>query len=181
MFWDVLRKIKRRLVPGPEEKFWRNREYIVHPSGWRKAFLPLYVHSNQKILNRHNALIPCLEQIAPFDTPHGLSGIFISYGAKLGSGCTVFHQVTIGSNTLPDSRGQGAPVIGKNVYIGAGAKIIGGVTVGDNARIGANCVVTSNVPANATVVPAETKVIPHDAPRDNRFLTWEEYLKRERA
>ena len=175
--WALLRAAKRRLFPDPVAKFWRNREIIVHPSGWRRFFLPLYVHANQKIADRHNALIPCLDTIAPFTTPHGMAGIFISYGAKVGPGCTIFHQVTIGSNTLPDSRGQGAPVIGRNVYIGAGAKIIGGVTVGDNARIGANCAVTFDVPANATVVPGQPKVILHDAPRDNAFQTWEQYQK----
>ena len=85
--------------------------------------------------------------------------------------------MTIGSNTLADSRGQGAPVIGSNVYIGAGAKIIGGVTIGDNARIGANCAVTFDVPANATVVLAAPRVILRDTPRDNTFHTSEQYQK----
>ena len=178
--WNLLRKLKRRLFPDPVAKFWRNREYIVHPKGWRRWFTPLYVHANQRIADKHNALIPCLDAIAPFATPHGLAGIFISYGAKVGPGCTIFHQVTIGSNTLADSRGQGAPVIGSNVYIGAGAKIIGGVTIGDNARIGANCAVTFDVPANATVVPGQPKVILHDAPRDNAFQTWAQYQKSKR-
>ena len=71
--------------------------------------------------------------------PHGFSGIFVSEGAKIGKNCVIFHQVTIGSNTLPDSRGKGAPVLGNNVYIGAGAKIIGNVTVGDNVLIGPHC------------------------------------------
>lgn len=175
--WALLRAAKRRLFPDPVAKFWRNREIIVHPSGWRRFFLPLYVHANQKIADRHNALIPCLEAISPFATPHGMAGIFISYGAKVGPGCTIFHQVTIGSNTLPDSRGQGAPVIGRNVYIGAGAKIIGGVTVGDNARIGANAVVTFDVPANATVVLEAPRVLLRDTPRDNTFQTWAQYQK----
>lgn len=177
--WNLLRKLKRRLFPDPVAKFWRNREYIVHPKGWRRWFTPLYVHANQRIADRHNALIPCLEAISPFATPHGIAGIFISYGARIGRGCTIFHQVTIGSNTLADSRGQGAPVIGDNVYIGAGAKIIGGVQVGDNARIGANCVVTFDVPANATVVLDAPRVILRDTPRDNTFLTWEGYLRRQ--
>ena len=177
--WKLLRRLRRLFVPDPVGRFWRNREYIVRPAGWRRFFIPLYVHANQKIADRNNALIPCLEGIAPFATPHGLAGIFISYGAKIGPGCTIFHQVTIGSNTLPDSRGAGAPVIGENVYIGAGAKIIGGVTVGDGARIGANCVVTFDVPANATVVPGEPRVILHDGPRDNTFRSWEQHLRRE--
>lgn len=60
------------------------------------------------------------------DFPHGISGIFVSQGAKIGKGCTIFQQVTIGSNTLKDSKTYGSPTIGDNVYIGCGAKIIGG-------------------------------------------------------
>ena len=169
---NLLRGLRQRLFPYPVARFWRNRELLLRPKGWRKLFLPLYAHANQRILNRYNAVIPCVERISPFVTPHGLAGIFISRGASVGPGCTVFHQVTIGSNTLADSRGRGAPVIGENVYIGAGAKIIGGVTVGDNARIGANCVVTFDVPAGATVVLSAPRVILHDEPRDNTFVTW---------
>ena len=172
LMWSLLRKIKRLLFPEPTARFWRNREYIVHPRGWRRFFLPLYVHANQKILDRHNALIPCLEEISPFVTPHGLAGIFISYGASIGPGCTIYHQVTIGSNTLPDSKNCGAPKIGRNVYIGAGAKIIGAVTIGDNVRIGANAAVTFDVPAHSTVVQERPKVILHEAPRDNTFFSW---------
>src|SRR5690606_7264569 len=89
----------------------------------------------------------------------GFNGVFISASAKVGSGCVIFHQVTIGSNTLPGSKGFGAPTIGDNCYIGAGAKIIGNVKVGDNVRIGANCVVFRDVPHNAVVVAQEPKVI----------------------
>ena len=53
--------------------------------------------------------------------PHGIHGIFVSQGAKIRKGCTIFQQVTIGSNTLQDSKTYGAPTIGDNVYIGAGA------------------------------------------------------------
>ncbi len=173
--WKLLRRIHRLFHPEPTARFWRNREHILSPSPWRRRLVPLYVHANQKILDRHNAVIPCTRAVAPFVTPHGLAGIFISYGASIGPGCTIFHQVTIGSNTLPDSRGQGAPVIGRNVYIGAGAKIIGAVTVGDNARIGANAVVTFDVPPNATVVQERPRVILRQEPRDNTFLSWGEY------
>lgn len=175
--WNLLRKCYRLFRPDPEEQFWKTRDFLVHPTGWRKLFYPLYVHRNQKILDRRNATVPCIEEINPFVTPHGLSGIFISYGAKVGTGCTIFHQVTIGANTLPDSRGQGAPSIGNNVYIGAGAKIIGSVTIGSNVRIGANAVVTFDVPDNATVVQESPRVILRDTPRDNTFLTWSEYSK----
>lgn len=104
--------------------------------------------------------------------PHGLSGVMISSGAVIGNGCTIFHQVTIGSNTLEDSKSFGTPTIGDNVYIGAGAKIIGNVKVGNNARIGANCVITEDVPENATVVMNKPRVILHSMPKDNTFKAY---------
>lgn len=106
--------------------------------------------------------------------PHGMTGIFTSAGAKIGKGCTIFHQVTIGSNTLKDSKNPGAPVIGDNVYIGAGAKIIGGIRIGNNVRIGANCVVTCDIPDNATVVLPAPRIIEREQPKDNTFHAWKE-------
>lgn len=82
--------------------------------------------------------------------PH-LNGIYIHENAILGENCTIFHQVTIGVN----DRGvnpKAAPIIGNNVFIGAGAKIIGGVTIGDDVTIGANAVVTKSVPSCKKVV-----------------------------
>lgn len=104
--------------------------------------------------------------------PHGLSGVFISNGASIGYGCVIFQQVTIGSNALDDSKNNGYPVVGKNCYIGAGAKIIGNVKVGDNVRIGANTVVTKDVPDNATVVGAKNRVIEHNYELNNRFVAY---------
>ena len=72
-------------------------------------------------------------------------------------------HVTIGSNYInnkKDPNGKyGAPHIGKNVFIGAGAKIIGPVTVGDNARIGAGCIVFQDIPAGATCVMEKPRII----------------------
>lgn len=101
--------------------------------------------------------------------PHGIRGIFISSGATIGENCVIFHQVTIGSNTLQDSKGYGVPVLGNNVYIGCGAKIIGGVKIGNGVRIGANCVVIKDVPDNATVVLNECKIIEKENFRNNQF------------
>jgi serine O-acetyltransferase len=102
--------------------------------------------------------------------PHGLYGIFISGAAKIGKNCVIFQQVTIGSNTLIGNEGFGAPVIGDNVYIGAGAKIIGNVVIGNNCRIGANAVVYKNMPDNSVAVQAPTRLIEKTA-LDNRFFS----------
>ena len=84
--------------------------------------------------------------------PHGYSGVYVSGGAKVGKRCVIFQQVTIGSDSLTDSKKPGSPTIGDDCYIGAGAKIIGNVKVGNGCRIGANAVVYKDVPDNSTVV-----------------------------
>jgi len=101
--------------------------------------------------------------------PHGINGIFISGGAVIGSNCIIFQQVTIGSNSLIDSKGIGSPVIGNNCYIGAGAKIIGNVNVGNNVRIGANAVVYQDVPDNSVVTCAAQRILNKESTLNNNF------------
>jgi serine O-acetyltransferase len=91
--------------------------------------------------------------------PHGIRGIFISGDARIGKNCVIFQQVTIGSNYLPNSKKMGAPTIGNNCLIGAGATIVGGVKVGDACRIGAGCVVFEDIPANSVVVLPAPRII----------------------
>lgn len=88
----------------------------------------------------------------------------------------ISHQVTIGSNTLGDSKGKGAPEIGDNCFIGAGAKIIGNVKIGDNVRIGANAVVVKNVPDNAVVVNQPTRIILKED-IENQFVNFKRMQK----
>lgn len=104
--------------------------------------------------------------------PHGMKSIFISGGAVIGRNAVIFQQVTIGSNTLADSAGFGAPVIGDNCYVGAGAKVIGRVRVGHNVRIGANAVVYHDVPDNSVVLSGEQRIASGRAPMDNRFYSF---------
>jgi serine O-acetyltransferase len=80
-------------------------------------------------------------------------GLVINRLVRGGENIYVEHQVTIGAD-----RGT-SPVLGNNIFIGAGAKIIGPVTIGDGARIGANAVVVKDVPAYATVVGVPAKVV----------------------
>lgn len=87
---------------------------------------------------------------APILMPHPY-GIFIHRNAVIGSRVTVMQQVTIG-NQHPSE--PGAPVIEDNVFIGAGAKILGAVRIGHGATVGANAVVTRDVPSHCTVVGA---------------------------
>ena len=85
----------------------------------------------------------------PPQLPHGLNGIIVSHNAVIGKNVRIFHQVTIG-----EGKG-GAPIIGNNVIIGAGSKLIGGIHIGDNVSISAGCTVMQDIPSNSTVFPGE--------------------------
>lgn len=73
---------------------------------------------------------------------------------RMGQNCSVIASVTIGMRNE-----WKFPVIGDEVFIGAGARVLGAIDVGARARIGANAVVINDVPANATVVGIPAKVI----------------------
>lgn len=105
--------------------------------------------------------------------PHGISGIFISSASKIGKNSIILQQVTIGVADWKKSENIQAPVIGDNVLIGAGAKILGGVTVGDNCRIGANAVVTADIPPNS-IVKVQNQVIVKES-LDNRYYVRKKY------
>ncbi len=85
--------------------------------------------------------------------PHP-NGIVLHPNAKIGVNCLIFQQVTLGSHDRP-----GLPEVGGHVDIGAGAKILGPVRIGAHARIGANAVVTTDIPEAATAVGIPAKVI----------------------
>ncbi|HJV66215.1 MAG TPA: serine O-acetyltransferase [Geomonas sp.] len=85
---------------------------------------------------------------------HHFGGIFFHPTVVLGENCTIYQGVTIG-----DRGGSGrAAVIGDHVLIGAGAKIIGEITIGDRCIIGANSVVTRDLPAGTTALGAKCRV-----------------------
>jgi serine O-acetyltransferase len=73
--------------------------------------------------------------------------------ARIGEDCLVFHEVTI-------EGGDSGPRIGDRVDVYVGAKVLGDIQVGSDAKIGANCVVTTDVDAGHSVVTAASRVIP---------------------
>jgi serine O-acetyltransferase len=91
------------------------------------------------------------------------AGLFIQHGfstivyGDLGSNCWVNQQVTIGAKD-----DQGYPKIGNNVRITSGAKVLGNITIGDNAVVGANAVVTKDVPDNCVVGGVPARIIKRD-------------------
>lgn len=165
----------RSFFVGPDsEEFWKHRNKLLNSkNGFIKRYHRLCC---SRILYKNNASIEEYTQIdGKIIFPHGLNGILISAGATIGKNCTIFHQVTIGSNTAEGSKHIGSPQIGDNVMIGAGAKIIGGIKIGNNVRIGANCVVVEDVLDNATVVMQKPRVILHKEARDNSFRSFAKF------
>ena len=153
------------------ENWWKLRNK-AKKSAFRLINLYRYYH----VLKVNCASIPLSCDIKSMPNfPHGIMGIFISMGAIIGHNCTIMHQVTIGSNTFKDAKKPGAPTIGDNVFIGAGAKIIGGVNIGNNVRIGANCCVATDIPDNSTVVSQSPRIIIHNETRHSVFVSWEDY------
>ena len=77
--------------------------------------------------------------------------------AKAGKNLNIGSTVTIG--VLGDGHNAGVPIIGDNVFIHTGAVVLGGIRIGNNVRIGANAVVLSDIPDNATAVGVPAKVV----------------------
>src|SRR6187401_2326313 len=68
---------------------------------------------------------------------HGM-GVVIGETAEVGDDCTLYHSVTLGGVSL--NQGKRHPTLGRNVVVGAGAKILGPIDIGDDAKIGSNAV-----------------------------------------
>jgi len=89
-------------------------------------------------------------------------GVVVGETAEIGDGCTIYQGVTLGGTSLYKGVKR-HPTLGRNVVVGAGAKILGGFEVGDNAKIGSNAVVTKPVPAGATAVGIPARIIESQA------------------
>jgi len=90
--------------------------------------------------------------------------IIVGHKVVIGEYCNLSQQVAIGQA----GRGgiQKSPIIGNRVYIAPGAKLFGGIKIGDNVAVGANAVVTKDVPDNAVVVGIPAKIIGYEGSKD---------------
>ena len=92
---------------------------------------------------------------------HGM-GVVIGETSEIGDNVTIYHMATLGGiSPSEDSNNQRNvkrhPTLKDNVVIGSGAQVLGPVIVGRNAKIGANAVVTKDVPENAVMVGIPAK------------------------
>ncbi len=154
---SIMLRMRSLIQHYDHEKYWRLRNRIVDGKGNKLSRLVCLYRIKRMDAKNCATMGTHLDKSAVFETPphlpHGLYGIVVSHNAVIGKNATIFHQVTIGEGN------NGAPTIGDNVYIGAGAKIIGNIKIGNNVKIGANCVVFMDVPDNCTVVLPKPRII----------------------
>lgn len=134
----------------------------------------LMLHRPAYWLYRHNCffLARALSQIARFLTgieihpgakigrgvliDHG-AGVVIGETAEIGDGCTIYQGVTLGGTGK--DKGKRHPTLGRNVLVGAGAKILGPFTVGDNSKVAAGAVLLEPLEDNSTAVGVPARAV----------------------
>ncbi len=168
LYWIIMPPKPRRMVMSDLRQWaqWRN----LKPNVWGFAHLMGAKPEFRTVFYKRVRLLGIIScwwlrgQVALDITTNDIGeGLMIQHGfatiisaKKIGNHCKIYQQVTIGF----DHNNQ-APIIGNNVEICCGAKVIGGITIGDNVLIGANAVVIKDVPSNSVVAGVPAKVVRH--------------------
>jgi serine O-acetyltransferase len=132
-------------------KFYRLANYL-HRLGI--PFIPKIL--NAMVFIVFNSVVPATCSIGKGSRfAYGGIGVVVHARAVIGEKVIIGQNVTIGRQLDPD----GVPVIGDNVYISAGARILGDIRIGSNVIIGANAVVIHDVPDNSIVAGVPARII----------------------
>jgi serine O-acetyltransferase len=129
----------------------------IAPRILRLPFSAAYRALSRAVASVYGIELPYSAQIGRrvvFEHQHG---IVIHGASTIGDECIIRHGVTLGMRSM-DKAGE-APVLGRGVNVGAGAKILGDVRVGDGATIGANAVVLDDVPSGALAVGVPARIV----------------------
>ncbi|MDA0997055.1 MAG: serine O-acetyltransferase [Proteobacteria bacterium] len=112
-----------------------------------------------------------------FVIDHG-TGVVIGETAEIGDNVTIYHDVTLGGvapsvDSVQQVGVKRHPTLRDGVIVGSGAQILGPITVGEDARVGANAVVTTDIPAGTTAVGIPARVImPKDKDKAREFRAY---------
>ncbi|KQM24518.1 MULTISPECIES: serine O-acetyltransferase EpsC [unclassified Sphingomonas] len=168
--------------PAPRSR----AEILTYPGVWAVAFHKLshrLFHARwyfaARAINHFSRFLTAID-IHPgatigrhFFIDHGF--VVIGETAEIGDGVTIYQNVTLGG-TSPDNgiAGKRHPTISDGAIIGSGAQVLGPITIGVRARVGANAVVTKDVPEGTTVVgiPARPTVVEGGQAPDPRFVPY---------
>ena len=101
-------------------------------------------------------------------------GVVIGETSNIKDNVTIYHMVTLGGiapsvNSNDQRNIKRHPTLEDNVIVGSGAQVLGPVIVGKNAKIGANAVVTRDVPENAVMIGIPAKNINTKSEKDSTF------------
>ena len=139
---------------------WR---YGVRPALLRKPFSLLYKLLFKFIQIVTGIELPCEAKVGRNFVIDHFGGIIVSGYAQFGDNCRIRNGVVVGLRRIEE---KFAPIIGNNVDIGSGAKLLGPIHIGDNAIIGANAVVLCDVPADSIAVGVPALVKPRSSQPD---------------
>jgi serine O-acetyltransferase len=143
---------------------------FAHDLWMRGLKWPARVVSNVARLFTGIEIHPAAQIGRRFFIDHGM-GVVIGETAVIGDDCTLYHGVTLGGTSW--EKGKRHPTLGRDVVVGAGAKVLGPIEIGDGARIGSNAVVVKSVSPGATVVGVPGRVVerPSDQKQEQRSAT----------
>jgi serine O-acetyltransferase len=133
---------------------WR---YTVRPVVLRKFLSLVYKLLFKLVQVLTGVELPCEVPIGSGFVIDHFGGIIVSGYASFGDNCRIRTGVVIGLKNVDE---PGAPTIGSNVDIGAGAKVLGRITIGNNVHIGANAVVLNDVPSNSIAIGVPARILP---------------------
>lgn len=168
--------------PAPRSR----AEILTYPGVWALGWHRV---ANRLFRSRMYFLARCVNHFSRMTTaidihPGATIGrnFFIDHGfvvigetAEIGDNVTIYQCVTLGG-TSPDNgvTGKRHPTIADGAIIGSGAQVLGPITVGPRARVGANAVVTKDVPEGAVMVgiPARPTVVEGGAAPPARFVPY---------
>ncbi len=138
------------LYPGPKAVFFHRIAHVLYGAG---LFFPARLVSELSRWLTGIEIHPGAKLGRRLVIDHGM-GLVVGETAEVGDDCILFHGVTLGGTKFDPIKRH--PTVGHRVLIGAGAKVLGPVVLGDDARVGANSVVTKDVPAGrvAAGIPA---------------------------
>ncbi|MBR4333255.1 MAG: serine acetyltransferase [Clostridia bacterium] len=137
-----------------------------------KAALPLFVLARARL--KHLGYKYSFDISYKAKIGHGFQIAHYGYvvvpsSTVIGNHCRMRPGVVIGKRDITDNT-SGGSVIGSYVEFGVGAKVMGPVTIGDNVIIGANAVVTHDIPSNSVVAGIPAKVIRPLSPEELDYL-----------
>jgi len=163
---DPAAKNKLALIiayPGVKAVFFH---YIAHKIWNIKFFLIARILSQLSRFLTGIEIHPAASIGKNFFIDHGM-GVVVGETSEIGDDVTLYHSVTLGgvSPSVKSDEQRGIkrhPTLKNNVVIGSGAQVLGPIVVGENAKVGANAVVTHDVPTNAVMVGIPAKNINKD-------------------